>query len=72
MEEVIEEKETNELYLIMEYVTNGTLAQQIDKGELSEGKIKAYFWDLIQGLEFCHSVAKIIHRDIKPENLLLD
>jgi serine/threonine protein kinase len=43
MEEVIEEKETNELYLIMEYVTNGTLAQQIDKGELSEGKIKAYF-----------------------------
>ena len=30
--EVIEEKQTDELYIIMEYVPNGTLASKIDKG----------------------------------------
>ena len=34
--------------------------------------MRKYFIDLMLGLEYCHSVAKIIHRDIKPENLLID
>lgn len=55
----------------MEYVPNGTLASQIEKG-LTETQIWKYFWDLIFGLEYMHQVAKIIHWDIKPENLLLD
>ena len=56
----------------MEYVPNGTLASKIEKEGLNETQIWKYFWDLIYGLEYMHSVAKIIHWDIKPENLLLD
>jgi len=44
--EVIEEKQSDELYIIMEYVPNGTLASRIEKG-LNEIQIWKYFWDLI-------------------------
>ncbi len=30
--EVIEEKQSDELYIIMEYVPNGTLSSKIEKG----------------------------------------
>ena len=34
--------------------------------------MRKYFRQLIQALEYCHNVVKIIHRDIKPEKILID
>ena len=34
--------------------------------------MRKIFRQLIQALEYCHEVVKILHRDIKPENILID
>ncbi|KAG1658217.1 hypothetical protein FOA52_009556 [Chlamydomonas sp. UWO 241] len=33
--------------------------------------VKYYMWQLLKGLEYCHS-RRVIHRDLKPQNLLID
>merc|ERR1719321_2602534 len=38
---------------------------------LTPGTIKNFAWQLVRGVEFCHST-RIIHRDLKPQNLLID
>ena len=70
--EIIDDPNSNKLYLIMGYITGGNLQEVIKlKGKLTPDQCWRYFRDLIQGLEYCHKVAGIIHRDIKPENLLI-
>jgi len=70
--EIIDDPKSNKLYLVMKYISGGTLAEKIKKvGKLPPDQCWNYFRDLIQGLEYCHKVAGIIHRDIKPENLLI-
>jgi [calcium/calmodulin-dependent protein kinase] kinase len=70
--EIIDDPNSNKLYLIMEYISSGTLAEKIKiAGKLPLEQCWSYFRGLIQGLEYCHKVAGIIHRDIKPENLLI-
>jgi serine/threonine protein kinase len=34
-------------------------------------QIKLFMFQLINGINFCHS-RRIIHRDLKPQNLLID
>ncbi len=70
--EVIQEVDNDEIYIIMEYVENGSLLGKIRQGNIPKITIWKFFRDLIQGIDYCHNVGKIIHRDIKPENLLLD
>lgn len=71
--ETIDDPSSNKLYLIIEYISGGTLLNKIKKqGKIPLEKCWSYFRDIIQGLEYCHEVAGIIHRDIKPENLLID
>ena len=71
--EIIDDPNSNKLYLVMQCISGGTLARRIKElGQIPIEKCWKYFRDLIQGLEYCHVVAEIIHRDIKPENLLLD
>ncbi len=60
------------IYMIMEYAEGGELFDYIvSKGRLSEKEAAYYYYQLIEGIEFLHSL-KIAHRDLKPENLLLD
>lgn len=58
-------------YIVMEYCSRGELFNYIvSKHRLNENEAAYFFYQLINGLEYIHSVG-ISHRDIKPENLLL-
>ena len=60
------------IYLIMEYCEGGELFDYIVKKEhLTERQSCAFFHEIIDALEYLHSI-NIVHRDLKPENLLLD
>ena len=64
--------ETEERYYsVMEYCEGGELFNYIVKKRfLCEEEASFFFYQLINGLEYLHSL-EIVHRDLKPENLLL-
>jgi serine/threonine protein kinase len=63
---------SNELYLIMEYVEGGELFKYIhEHGKLEEIEVVHLFRQIIAALLYCHRI-RIHHRDLKPENILLD
>ena len=58
-------------YIIMEYCDGGELFNYIvEKEKLEENEASMFFYQLINALEYIHSLG-IAHRDLKPENLLL-
>eukprot|EP00250_Pteridium_aquilinum_P014002 c21712_g6_i1 orf=103-1329(+) len=60
------------IYFVLEYVTGGELFNKIARrGKLKEEEALAYFQQLIDAVDYCHSRG-VYHRDLKPENLLLD
>lgn len=60
------------LFLVIEYCNKGELFDYIIKRKkLTEFTACKLFQNLIEGVEYLHSV-NIAHRDLKPENLLLD
>jgi [calcium/calmodulin-dependent protein kinase] kinase len=70
--EVIDDPARDELYLVMELVTGGTLAEPIAKGQVSsEASLVRWMRDVVLGLEHLHH-SGVVHRDLKPENLLWD
>lgn len=59
-------------YLVMEYVAGGELFDHlVQQGRLRSSDARAYFRQIIFGVDYCHRF-NICHRDLKPENLLLD
>ncbi|XP_040991467.1 3-phosphoinositide-dependent protein kinase 1-like isoform X1 [Juglans microcarpa x Juglans regia] len=64
-------QDTFSLYMALESCEGGELFDQITrKGRLSEDETRFYAAEVVDALEYIHSLG-LIHRDIKPENLLL-
>ncbi|XXQ36127.1 non-specific serine/threonine protein kinase [Plasmodiophora brassicae] len=60
------------LYLVMEYLSGGTLAHRIRSQDgISERDAKRYLHDIVCGVDACHS-RDIILNDIKPDNMAFD
>ena len=73
LHEIIDDPLKNKLYLVMDYLPGGTLAEKLreSEGGLPELEVRSYFRDLISALHYCHEVKMLAHRDIKPENMML-
>lgn len=64
---------TNSVYLIFEHMMNDlwTYMNECEPKGIRLTALQSYFYQIVLGLEFCHSKA-VMHRDLKPENLLID
>ncbi|KAG4161643.1 hypothetical protein ERO13_D01G068800v2 [Gossypium hirsutum] len=58
--------------LCMEYVTGGTLSEEIKRvgGRLGEERVRLYTQQILQGLSYLH-VNGVAHCDIKSQNILI-
>lgn len=61
----------NRPYIVMAYMSGGTLADKIHEGPLPLAQIVRLTDQIAEGLDHAHRKG-IIHRDFKPSNVLLD
>ena len=62
--------QNHKLYLLFEYL-DYDLKKYIEDYPLDEDTIKAFLYQILDAVAYCHS-KKIIHRDLKPQNILID
>jgi len=58
-------------FIVMRYMSGGTLADLLGKGALPIPEIAALFQRIGSAIDYAHSLG-VIHRDIKPGNILFD
>ncbi|CAO3640827.1 unnamed protein product [Mucor hiemalis] len=60
------------IFIVSEHCPHGDLLDALTrKKSFSEGEAKTWFIQLVNAVQYCHSLG-IIHRDLKLENILLD
>ena len=60
------------LHLVFEYAEQDLKKYlSLNKNTITQQQIRLIMFQLINGINFCHS-RRIIHRDLKPQNLLID
>src|SRR6266496_670696 len=64
-------KHENRVYLVVEFLPGGNLAQLIRHQPLPLSKSAAILNDIADALDYAHS-KECIHRDLKPQNILFD
>ncbi|CCW67673.1 unnamed protein product [Phytomonas sp. Hart1] len=76
--EVIEDPNADELYLVMQYVDKGVVAdiQLNDDSDkvcepMAPSRVGQIGRQVLAGLEYLHH-RNVVHRDIKPQNILID
>ena len=57
-------------YLVLEYVSGGTLADRLNRGPLSLDEMLRLVGEVAAGLDALHR-HKLVHRDIKPSNIMI-
>lgn len=65
------DKDEEKLYIFLELVTKGSLAQLYQKYLLQDSQVSAYTRQILQGLAYLHE-RNVVHRDIKCGNILVD
>ena len=74
LHEIIDDPLKNKLYLVMDYLSGGTLAEKLKDSTdgLPEAEVRQYFRELIAAIHYCHEVKELAHRDLKPENMMIN
>ena len=57
-------------YMIVEYISGGSLAQKMAIGRLDHATALRYLRGIAAGLDYAH-LHGVVHRDVKPANVLL-
>jgi len=64
-------EDDNQPYIVMRYMSGGTLADRLNQGPLPIPEIATLFERIGSAVDYAHSLG-VIHRDIKPGNILFD
>ncbi|KAI3960346.1 hypothetical protein MKW98_017070 [Papaver atlanticum] len=65
------DKAEGKLYIFLELVTKGSLAQLYQKYDLRDSQVSSYTRQILHGLKYLHD-RDVVHRDIKCANILVD
>jgi len=67
--EIIDDPDSDDIFLVLEYVEGGTLTQYLNEDNPLP-LCRSFVRDILKGLEYLHN-QRIIHGDIKPDNILI-
>ncbi|KAK4271116.1 hypothetical protein QN277_019856 [Acacia crassicarpa] len=65
------DKDESNLYIFLELLTKGSLANLYRKYHLVDSQVSAYTRQILSGLKYLHD-CNVVHRDIKCANILVD